>query len=325
RDYFKELQAELGDEFEHYNNLFKSQSEILEEIQEIKDVLFHYDINNAEECSHQITQIDDRAEMLKITQVLNNAKSLYNLIRLSGDYEMLDKLDFQKLTVLSREANNHLALINTKEALEHNVDSTNLLNVALEDVIFAFTKVKEEEMVLADELKDTLQKTREGLGGNFDQQDPEFISLKEELERLFKKKDLSEVSKEQMENNIAALNDIYNKAKKLERRNQLLRAKYNNDEKYARLHKRLMEKDPLTDSESKLFEALKGLKIEVDNQIQQNAKMLENESFVEKMVTRLVVKEFKNKHDIPITAASTKRINGLIVKEYMNEYYGLAA
>ena len=94
----------------------------------------------------------------------------------------------------------------------------------------------------------------------------------------------SEVSKEQMESNIKALNDIYNNAKELERKNQLLKAKYDNDEKYARLHKRLMEKAPLTDSESKLFEALKGLKTEVDKQIEQNAKMLENENFVEKMM-----------------------------------------
>lgn len=325
KDYFKELQSELGDEIEHYSNLFKSQEEITQEIQDIKEVLFQYDTTNAEEFSQQITQIDNRGEILKITHALNNAKSLYNLIRLSGDYEMLEKLDFQKLTVLSREANNRLALINTKEALENNVDSTNLLNVALEDVVFAFTKVKEEEMVLADHLKNTLQKTREGLGGNFDPQDPEFISLKEELERLFKKKKLNEVSKEQMESNIKALNDIYNKAKELERKNQLLTAKYDNDEKYARLHKRLMEKDPLTDSESKLFEALKGLKTAVDNQIQQNAKMLENEDFVEKMMMRLVIKEFKTKQHIPLNAIATKRINGLIVKEYMNEYYGRAA
>ena len=325
RDYFKELQSELGDEIDHYSNLFKSQAEIDEEIQEIKEVLFHYDTVNPEIFSQQISQIDTRGEMLQITHALNNAKSLYNLIRLSGDYEMLDKLDFQMLTTLSREANNRLALINTKEALESNVDTTNLLNVALEDVIFAFTKIKEEEMVIADQLKDTLQRTREALGGNFDPRDPEFISLKEELERLFKKKNLSEVSKEQMESNIAALNDIYNQAKELERKNQLLKAKYDHDEKYARLHKRLMEKDPLTDSESKLFEALKGLKTEVDNQIQQNAKMLENENFVEKMVMRLVIDQFKNKQHIPLNAASTKRVNGLIVKEYMNEYYGRAA
>jgi type I restriction enzyme R subunit len=325
QDYFNELQSELGDEMEHYSNLFKSQEEINIEIQEIKDALLHYNTQNAEVFSQQITQIQDRNVMLQITKALNNAKSLYNLIRLSGNYELLDQLDFHKLTKLSTEANNHLTLINTKEALESNVDTTNLLNIALEDVLFAFVKVKEEEMVLADELKTTLQKTREMLGGNFDQKDLVFISLKEELERLFKKKNLSEVTKEEMEANISALEKIYQEAKELERRNQLLRAKYDNDEKYARLHKRLMEKNPLTDNESKLIEALQGLKREVDLQIVQNSKMLENESFVDRMMMRLVIDQFKNKNDIPLDAAAAKRINGMIVKEYMNEFYGRIA
>lgn len=325
KKYFDELQGEYGDEMEHYSNLFKSHEEIELEIQEIKEVLFHFDTSNAEVFSQQITEINSRGEMLKITRALNNAKSLYNLIRLSGDFELLNKLDFNKLTVLSREANNRLALINTKVALENNLDSTNLLNIALEDVVFAFTKVKEEEMVIADELKNTLQKTRESLGGNFDQQDPVFISLKEELERLFKKKNINEVTKEQMQTNIAALNEIYNKSKELERKNQLLKAKYDNDEKYARLHKRLMDKDPLTESESKLFGALKGLKTEVDKQIEQNAKMLENENFVEKMMMRLVIDQFQTKQQLPLTPATTRRINNLLVKEYMNEYHGLAA
>ena len=218
-----------------------------------------------------------------------------------------------------------MALINTKEAFESNVDTSNLLNIALEDVLFAFVKVREEEMVLADQLKTTLQKTREMLGGNFDQKDPLFISLKEELERLFKKKNLNEVTKEEMEANINALEKIYLEAKELERKNQLLRAKYDNDEKYARLHKRLMEKDPLTDSESKLFEALQGLKAAVDLQILQNSKLLENESFVDRMMMRLVIDQFKNKNNIPLDAAATKRINGMIVKEYMNEFYGRVA
>ncbi len=164
-DYFKELQSELGDEMEHYSKLFKTKEEIEEEIREIKEVLFHFDTLNAELFSQQISQISDRVEMLKIVKVLNNVKSLYNLIRLSGSYDLLDKLDFNKLSILFREANNHLALINAKVLLETSVDTSNLLNIALEDVIFAFVKVKEEEMVLADQLKNILQKTREMLNG----------------------------------------------------------------------------------------------------------------------------------------------------------------
>ena len=163
------------------------------------------------------------------------------------------------------------------------------------------------------------------LGGNFDPHDPVFITLKEELERLFKKKNLNEVTKEEMERNIKELEKIYSEAKELERKNQLLKAKYDNDAKYARLHKRLMEKDPLTDSESKLFEALQSLKKEVDAQILQNSKMLENESFVEKMMVRLVIDQLKNKHNLSLDAAKSKYINAMIVKEYMNEFYGRVA
>ena len=324
-DYLKELQSELGDEFDNYSNLFKSKEEINEEINEIKDVLFQFDTNNAEIFSQQITEINSRSEILKITKALNSVKSLYNIIRMSGKYDLLDKLDFQQLTILSREANNRLALINIKENLENNTDSTNILNIALEEAIFAFTKIGEEEMLLADELKETLRKTREGLSGNFDHLDPKFISLKEELERLFNKKNLSEVSQQEMENNIEALNKINVKAKELERKNQLLKAKYDNDEKYARLHKRLMEKDPLTDKESKLFELLSGLKREVDLKIEQNKQILANENFVNQMVTRLIIDEFKSKNNIPLTANVARNINTLLVREYMNEYRGHVA
>lgn len=325
QDYFNELQSELGDELQHYSNLFKSLEEIDKDIQEIKEVLFHFDTENAEIFSQQISEISNRADILKITKVLNNARSLYNLIRLSGNYDLLDKLDFQKLTQLATLANNRLSMINDREMLETDSEATNLLNVALEEVIFAFTKIREEEMVLADQLRETLRRTREAILRNFDQKDPVLISLKEELERLFKKKNLSEVTKEDMERNIDALNDIYKRHKELERQNQLIRTKYQNDEKYARIHKRLMEKDPLTPSEMKLFEVLGSLKKEVDDQILQNANILENESYVEKMIMRLVVDQIMNKHKLPLDPETSRRINSLIVKEYMNEFTGRAA
>lgn len=325
QDYFNELQNELGDELQSYSDLFLTEAEIKEQIDEIKENLFHFDTINAENFSEQISQISDRPQMLIITKALINAKNLYNLIRLSGNYEMLDKLDFYKLNILLREANNHLALINTKEALENNVDTTNLLNTALEDVLFTFTKVKEEEMILADKLRNTMQRTREMLAGNFDQADPEFISLKEELERLFRSKNLAEVDADEMKGNIGSLDDIYDKAKELERKNQLLRAKYENDEKYTRLHKRLMEKNPLTGKESKLFAALQSLKEAVDTQVLKNSQMLDNENYVEKMMLKIVVNELHKKHDLKLNPEKTRRINKLLVKEYLNEYHGRVA
>lgn len=325
RAYFDELQNELGDEVEHYSNLFLKPEEIEERIGAIKEALFHFNTANAETFSQQVSEIQDRKTMLEITRALNEAKSLYNLIRLSGNYELLDKLDFRKLTTLSRMASDHLALINQKETLETGADNANLLNIALEDVVFAFRKISEEELVLADQLKDILRRTREMLSNNFDQRSPEFISLKEELERLFKKKNLSEVSKEEMAENIEALEQIYTRARENARKNELLRAKYAHDAKYARIHKRLMEKGELTDSESKLFDALMGLKEKADNQLLQNAHLLDNESYASKMMLRMVIEQFKKEKGIPLNAANSKFINQLVMKEYMNEYQGHVA
>ena len=296
--------------------------EIDKEIEDIKNFLFRFNTDNLEIFSQQISQINDRKEISEITKALNHARELYNVIRLSGHYELLEKIDFNKISKMYRAANDRLTLINAKEILENKVDSSSLLNIALEDVMFAFIKITESELVLADKLKDILQKTREGLGGNFDPKDPEFVSLKDELKRLFEKKNLNEVTKEEMDKNIKELNKIYNASRELERNNQLLKAKYNNDEKYARLHKRLMEKDPLTDNESKLFEVLSSLKLETDSQILKNSKILENENYVKKMVSKIIIKQVKDVHNLNINVEKTNLINNLIVKEYVNEYQG---
>lgn len=318
--YFDELQDELGDEMEHYSNLFKSKEEIEQEIEQIKDVLFRFDTTNAETFSQQISQIQDREQVQAIKKALGDTKSLYNLIRLFGHYEILEKLDFHKLGQLYREVSNHLDMINLKESLENDADTSNLLNVALEDVLFMFTKVSEEELILADKLKNTLRQTREALASNFDQNDPEFISLREELERLFKKKNLNEVTQDEMNSNIHSLNKIYDRVKELNRQNDLLKAKYSNDPKYARIHKRLMERKSIPETERRIHEALEGVKLMADDQVLQNTQILDNESYFERMMMPLVIDQFKNKQQINIDPDASRYINGLVVKEYMNEF-----
>ncbi|MDO5980927.1 type I restriction endonuclease subunit R [Flavivirga spongiicola] len=325
KDYFEELQDVLGDEMEHYSNIFKSKEEIQEEIADIKEILFHFDTQNAEIFSQQISEISDRKKMLGLVKALGNAKSLYNLIRLFRHFELLEKIDFKKLSLLYREANNHLQLLNQKEALENDIDTTNLLNVALEDVIFMFNKVGEEELILADQLKDTLRKTREELASNFDKKDPEFVSLYEELERLFKKKKLNEVTQDEMKANIGALREIHAKILELNRQNRLLQAKYDNDPKYCRIHKRLIEKGGLTKRESQLFEALQSVKNEADLQVIQNSRLLQNEGYLDKMMIKLVINQFVKQNNIKLNPETSKFINNLVVQEYTNEFHGRTA
>lgn len=322
--YFDELQAEFGDEMEHYSNLFKSLEEIQQEIEHIKDVLFRFDIENAELFADQISQIQDRQTILALKKALENAKSLYNLIRLQGEYGILDELDFTKLNILYRETCSHLDMLNLKESIEQGADTTNLLNIALEDVIFKFIKIGEEELVLADQLKNTLRQTREALASNFDQQDPQFISLKEELERLFKKKNLSEVAQAEMVANIGALEKIHDRVKELNRQNNQLRQKYLGDAKYTRTHKRLQERqhsnNDISESERKIFAALTGVKQDADEQVLNNSHILDNEKYFERQMMPLVIGRFMREQKIQLNANASHYINHLVVAEYLKEF-----
>jgi type I restriction enzyme R subunit len=319
--YFDELQGELGDEMQTYSNLFKSKDEIEAEIKEIREALWHYDLANAELFSQQISQISDKKKVLEIKKALEMAKNLYNIIRTLGHFELLEKVDFKKLNQLYNETSRHLDLLNLKYALQNNVDTTNLLNVALENVLFMFRKISEEEMIIADQLKDMLRKTREALGGNFDQIDPEFVSLYEELKRLFDKKNLDEITQEEMKANIGSLQQIFDAVTELNRKNNLLKAKYEYDTKYARMHKRIMERDGLSKRESEICETLLDIKQQADEKVLINTKVLSNEGFFAGMLMQMVIKSFRKKR-IDLEPESAKYINGCLVKEYINEYQG---
>lgn len=322
--YFDELQAELGDEMQHYSNLFKSREEIEEEIKDIKEKLFYFDLKNAEVFSQQISQIEDRKKVLEIKKALENARNLYNMIRLFGYYDILERVDFKKLSLLYNEAARHLDLINIKESVQHNVDTTNLLNVALENVVFMFRKISEDELIIADQLKDALRKTREALSNNFDQTDPVFINLYEELKRLFDKKNLDEITQDDMKENIGTLQQIFDKVNELNRINNLLKAKYENDAKYTRVHKRIMERGSITKRESDIFDTLLLIKKQVDERVLNNTNVLKNESYFEKLLIQMVINSFSiNK--IELTTEAAKYINTCLLKEYMNEYNGSTA
>jgi len=297
--YFEELQAELGNEMQNYSNLFKSKEEIEDEIRDIKEKLFHYDLNNAELFSQQISQIEDRKKILEIKKALENARNLYNIIRMYGHFDLLDKMDFKKFNKLYNETIRHLELLNLKEKIANSVDTTNLLNVALENILFMFRKISEDEIIIADQLKDILRKTREALGGNFDKKDSEFVSLYDELKRLFNKKNLDEITQEEMKLNIGSLQQIFDKVAELNRKNNLLKAKYENDSKYARIHKRILEKGNISKKESEICETLLDIKTQADEKILINTRLLENESYFYQMLIQIVIGSFiKKKIDL---------------------------
>ena len=318
--YFDELQNELGDDIQFYTNLFKSEAEIQQELEEINETLFNYNTTNCEIFSQQIAQLTDKKELLQLIKALRTAKELKNAIAINGYKKLMTITDFNLLHRLLIETQNRLDNLNFIENIGNEEVTQRLLSTALEDIIFQFIKVGEEELKLADEYKETLRKTREALQYNFDQTDPHFATLREELERIFKKKNLSETTQVDMVENMHLLRKIYDKAKELNRKNALLKAKYENDEKYTRIHKRLIEKGTLNSKELQLHRALMQVKHAVDSKLEGQEDILSNEAFFTKYLMQLVISEFKKKENIPLDFATTENINQLIAREYLQLY-----
>lgn len=315
KEYFKELQAELGDESKEYSNLFKSTEEIDKEIAEIKEKLFLYDFSNLEEFQKIISQITDKKEINELQKCLENLKSLYNIIKVMGYAELLDKFSFEKINKLYNEVANRIDIINLKENLENANDNTNLLNIALEKIQFTFRKIATHELLIADKFRSELERTRKELEGNFDKKDPKFISLFEELKRLFKKKNIEELDSTEIDEAVKNLKNIFEQANALNNKDAQLAAKYENDAKFARIHKRIREnKFEVLNSDITLHEVLLQIKHRTDETVINNQALLNNEDYFAEATKRTIMETLEEKgiQDLNVV----RFINQTLVNEY---------
>ena len=316
--YFRELQAELGDEFERYRDIFKSQKEIEQDLQAIQDKLFMYATDNAELFSQQITAIDDNQELLDLRRLLDTYKELFNIIKLFGYDELAQRFSMDTLHAMYNEVNNRINLVNLKENLQNSEDVSGLLNMALDQVEFHFRKVSESEMVIADKFQDILEKTRRELERSLDPKDTEYISLLDELKRIFKKKNIEELTADEMKSNIDELERIRKAAAQQNLKDQMLCAKYGNDAKYMRTHKRLKENPPPIGSDPVIFGILMGVKTEVDQKVLKNQRMMDNHAYFTQEIMPTIIQACRN-HGVQPTLEQARYIDACISSEYFAE------
>lgn len=316
--YFRELQAELGDEFQRYRDIFKSQEEIEQDIQAIQDKLFMYATDNAELFSQQITALDDKQELLALRQALDTYKELINIIQLFGYEELAQKFTMENLHALCTEVNNRIAIVNLKQNMRDGEDVSGLLNLALDQIEFHFRKVSEGELVIADKFQDILEKTRQELERSLDTKDPEYISLLEELKRIFKKKNIEELTADEMKQNIQELERIRKAAAQQNLRDQMLCAKYQNDVKYMRTHKRIKATPPPIGSDPVIFDVLMGIKAAVDQKVLKNQRMMDNHAYFTREIMPEIIQSCRNRGVQP-TASQVKFMEGCISSEYFAE------
>lgn len=316
--YFEELQSELGDEFEKYRNIFKSQEEIEQDLKSIQDKLFLYATDNAELFSQQITALDDKSELLSLRQALDTYKELLNIMKLFGYDELAKKFSMERLHAMLTEVNNRISIINLKQNMQKSEDMTELLNTALDQVEFHFRKVSESEMVIADQFQDILEKTRRELERSLDPKDPEYVSLLDELKRIFKKKNIEELTADEMKEHIQDLERIRKAAAQQNLRDQMLCSKYGNDAKYMHTHKRLKASPPPIGADSVIFDVLMGVKAVVDQKVLKNQRMMDNHAFFSQEIMPSIIQSCR-KSGVKPTLDQVKFIDQCVSTEYFAE------
>jgi len=316
--YFEELQAELGDEFQRYRDIFKSQEEIEQDLQAIQDKLFMYATDNTELFSQQITVLDDKQELLALRQALDAYKELMNIIQLFGYEELAHKFTMENLHALYTEVNNRIALVNLKQSMQDGEDVSALLNLALDQIDFHFRKISEDELIIADQFQDILEKTRRELERSLDPKDPEYISLLEELKRIFKKKNIEELVADEMKQNIQNLEHIRKAAAQQNLRDQMLCTKYGNDAKYMRAHKRLKATPPPIGGDPIIFGILMSVKTAIDQKVLKNQRIMDNHAYFTREIMSAIIQSCRS-NGVQPTTNQVKFIEACISSEYFAE------
>lgn len=191
--------------------------------------------------------------------------------------------------------------------------------MALDQIDFQFRKIKEEELIIADAFRDSLEKTRKEIVDRcLDPKDPEYISLLDELKRVFKKKNIEELTTDEMKQMMSELEVLKKKAEKRNRADRMLAEKYSGDVKYMRTHKSIMGSifhiaDAIT-----IHKILMNVKAKTDEQIAHNENILDNEEYFMKSLQPIILRACMGENVKP-DKTQLMFIDNCLSKEYILE------
>ncbi|MDU6543066.1 DEAD/DEAH box helicase family protein [Clostridium sp.] len=317
--YFDELQAELGDEVEKYSDIFKSKEEIQNDLNDVKNQLFLYNTENIVEFINQINCIDDKKQLLDLRRALDNYKILHNLIRLFGFNDLYMNFSIESAIKMLNEVDNRINILNFKQNMDDNAEMTSILNVALDQIDFQFRKIKQEELIIADAFRSSLEKTRQEIVDHcLDPKDPEYISILEELKHVFKSKDIEELTSDEMKELMSELDNLRKRAERKNHTDKMLTVKYDGDVKFMRTHKRILSSTPQIANNITTFNILMQIKEVADDRISHNQNILDNKPYFYKELRPLIKKACRSQ-DVDLSKEQLDFIDTCISQEYFNE------
>ncbi|MBQ8326727.1 MAG: type I restriction endonuclease subunit R [Lachnospiraceae bacterium] len=317
-------------------HVIEDRDALIRQMRDVKQTLFEYTTDNAEIFSQEISEIEDRQRLLVLKKALITAKDCYNIVRTFGDEELKEefaKMEIYMLPAMISEVQRHLEILTQKEAFSQDDTTRQLVNEAMANITFNFSKIGQEEMQLISggaELQEKWQYTIRSFTENTDQEDPEYITLREAFMQRFKEHGFVVDSMAKYNEQSKALDEVIKKLNELQKKNNALARKYNGDTKFACVHKRIREENErrrlqrrteiLSAYDEKIREMLMRIKEDVDQKVYDRNDILKKDAYFEQTVM-VQVKEGMDKLGFDGSREDRTFIQSRIVLQYLAQYH----
>ena len=307
--------------------LIVDKEQIVEQIKEIRSVLFNYTCDNPEEFRKEIDEIENKDNLYTLRSTLENAKAIINQVRAFGDEELKERINsLPKGTIptLITEVSHRIERMNFLESTEHKADVSGIINVALSELEFEFKKgISEELRIIVNDIRERCEKVQAEFEANFDKTEDKYVILAEEFREYFRKKGFVPQNTQEAKESIDYMDSVMKKIREINRRNNILKKKYQGD--FVRIHKRIeeenekREKPLISKTEYEIAESLSKMKREIDNRIYLDINIIANENSFKRDTLAMIGHQLV---DLGIKASLPDRkfINNLIANEYINQY-----
>ncbi|MDN3956172.1 type I restriction endonuclease subunit R [Sporolactobacillus laevolacticus] len=326
-----------GNATDTFQQVIEDKDALIAQMREVHQTLFNYTTDNLEDFSSEISTIEDKKELLQLKKVLISARDCCNIVRTFGDddlKEAFSHLEITQLPTMISEVQHHINNINQKEAFYQDDSNKMLVNDAMKDITFNFSKIDEEEMKIISggmELQEKWKRAIHDFTENMDPDDPEFITLREAFMLRFKEHGFVIDSVNEFKEHSKALDEVLKKLQDLKKRNNVLLKKYKGDVKFARVHKRIREenakrkiehKKPIvSEYDESVMNTLLYIKNDIDQQVYDRNDILNKDAYFEQIVMKQI-KESMNKLNLDNSREDRLFIQVRITKQYLNQYCG---
>lgn len=324
-----------GNEVNILAQVMEDPAELIQRMQKARQVLFDYPLDNAEEFSTEISTIEDKSVLLDLKKALIEVRDCCNIVKTFGDDDLkaaFANFEISRLKDILSEVQRHINIINQREAFADDDATRIMVNEAMQDITFNFSKIGEEELKMVsggEELNEKLQRMVRKFSENIDPEDPEYITLREAFHARFHEHGFTPQNMDEFNSYSKAMDEILQKLAELQKKNAVLLRRYNGDAKFARVHKRIREENKkrksagkpvmLSEYDESIVTALMTIKSDIDRKVYDRNDILKKDAYFE----QTVMTEIKTGMDILGVVNSREDrvfIQSRITKQYLEQY-----